>query len=320
MNPFSRNKDETIASLGEKRLLRKVREWLGDAAPPPPLGMGDDCAVLPATDRPVVVTTDSVVFGRHFDESADPASVGAKLLNRNLSDIAAMGGNPEYAVVAGFLPRTTRIDWLAAFERGLAECALSHGMKVVGGDLAETASELCLNLTLYGTADRPLLRTGGQPGDRICATGPLGGSLLGRHLTFVPRLQAGKLLAECNSIHAVIDISDGLLIDLLNLLPKNTTASIDPAAVPIHEDAVQTAAQSGKEPLWHALNDGEDHELLFLMDSDETAWEDLRARFRDSGMDPPVCIGKLIHPSRSRILDQSTGKPFPSASGYDHFG
>lgn len=284
------------------------------------MGMGDDCAVLPGSEKPVIVTTDSVVFGRHFDESADPAHAGAKLLNRNLSDIAAMGGDPLYAVVAGFLPRTTRLDWLAAFQKGLAACARGNGVKIVGGDLAETNGELCLNLTLYGSAARPLLRDGGRTGDRLCCTGPLGGSLLGRHLTFTPRLREGKLLAGHDAVHAVIDISDGLLIDLLHLLPGEATAVIDPGTVPLHEDAFRMAKQTGQDPLWHALNDGEDHELLFLIEPGEAAWESICAGFREAQLEPPLCIGKLIHKAHTRIIDGSTGRAFPTAAGYDHFG
>jgi thiamine-monophosphate kinase len=234
MHPFSDNPDETVASLGEKRLLKQVRDWLGDAAPAAPFGMGDDCAEIPDTQSPTrLITTDSVVYGRHFDDTAPPPKVGAKLLKRNLSDIAAMGGTPTQAVIAGFLPRRTRLDWLEACLRGIAECALAYGVQIVGGDLAESESDLALNLTLLGTGDALLYRTGGRAGDWICVTGPLGGSRASRHLDFVPRLREGSLLAGRTGVHACIDISDGLIIDLLNILPESCSASIEPDTVPV---------------------------------------------------------------------------------------
>jgi len=320
MNPFSSNTGLTLASIGEKRLLHTIREWLDETAPASPWGMGDDCAVLPASGKTAIVTTDSVVYGRHFDDTAGPAQVGEKLLKRNLSDIAAMGGTPRFALVAGFLPRTTRLDWLQGFHEGLAACARGNRVKVVGGDLAESNADLCLNLTLYGNADRPLLRSGGRIGDRICCTGPLGGSRLGRHLNFLPRLREGRLLARCNAVHAAIDISDGLLIDLLNLLPADTSAALETESIPVHTDALRLAGSSGKEPLWHALNDGEDHELLFLMDADEAAWDSLLRAFADNGLNPPLRIGQLIPKRDAPIIGKPDGAPLPSHAGYDHFG
>lgn len=321
MHPFSDNPDKTVARLGEKHLLKEVRTWLGDAAPPAPYGMGDDCAEIPDTSPPQrLITTDSVVYRRHFDDSAAPAKVGEKLLKRNLSDIAAMGGTPTRAVIAGFLPRATRLDWLEACLRGIARCALENGVLVIGGDLAESDADLALNLTLLGTGERFLHRTGGRIGDWICVTGPLGGSLRGRHLDFTPRLQEGRLLAAHGGIRACIDISDGLFIDLLNLLPDNCSAALESQAVPVHDDAGAAATTSGKPPLWHALNDGEDHELLFVaapMSSSD--WAAFTGEFAGLGLATPICIGKLVTKGEHPVFDAESGQLLEDLRGYDHF-
>jgi thiamine-monophosphate kinase len=319
MDPFSSIRQETIAGIGEKALLARIRDWLGTASPGPPYGMGDDAAVIPESDPPPrLVTTDSVVLDRHFTRQSAPGQVGHKLLKRNLSDIAAMGGDPGPAVVAAFLPGNTRINWLQAFMQGLAQCAESYGVSIVGGDLAESQNDLAINLTLLGSGKVFLNRQGGHPGDWLAVTGPLGGSRLGRHLHFSPRIQEGKLLAGSRGVHACIDISDGLAIDLLNLLPTGQVACLDPAEIPCHDDAREAGRQSGKGPLWHALNDGEDHELLFAVAPQ--SWDSLTKRFREHHLTPPVRIGNLADgKGKDPILDISTGKPFPEIAGYDHF-
>lgn len=330
MEPFSEEIASTLAAIGEKDLLRALRDWLGPTTLPSPYGMGDDCAVRGEGEAAEsLMTTDSLVLGRHFEADTLPELAGAKLLKRNLSDIAAMGGQPTRAVLAGFLPRRVRLDWLEAFCRGLAGCAQEYQIQLAGGDLAETDHDLAFNLTLLGTApSQPLLRTGGKPGDWIVVTGALGGSRLGRHLTFQPRLREGRIFAgevpaiwgEAPRAHAGIDISDGLAIDLLNMLPEDLSGEIEPDAVPLHRDVQKAAEQSGHSPLWHALNDGEDHELLVLLAPMEAAaWRSLQARFAQAGLARLTRIGQLAPRGPGRILDGSTGKPFAALAGYDHF-
>lgn len=322
MHAFSDKPGQTIASLGEKSLLKRVRTWLGEAAPPAPAGMGDDCAEIPATENNRLVTTDSVVLGRHFEATTDPRLVGEKLLKRNLSDIAAMGGIPTRAVIAGFLPRRLRLSWLEECLRGMAATAMDYHVQLVGGDLAETGTDLALNLTLLGAVNYPLYRTGSRPGDWICVTGALGGSLRnGRHLSFIPRIREGQALALEKFVHACIDVSDGLAIDLLNLLGEAFSAELDPEAVPVHPDAVEAAKASGRTPLDHALNDGEDHELLFTMEPlSENAWAAWAATLEKRGLARVTRIGTVTTRGESAILDAGTGRPFPQLSGYDHFG
>src|SRR5690606_18288678 len=111
---------------------------------------------------------------------------------------------------AGCFPSNTSLTWLEEFVRGIGICAAEYGVQLVGGDLAETRTDLVTNLTLLGSCQRTLLRSGGKPGDHIMVTGTLGGSIHGRHLHFVPRLREGRLLAADAKIKACMDLTDGL--------------------------------------------------------------------------------------------------------------
>lgn len=178
MKPFSDRRSDTVATLGEAGLIRAIRRWLGRASPPPPRGIGDDCAVLAPARRRQLLTVDPVIYGRHFDDRLAPERVGEKLLKRNLSDLAAMGGRPTAAVIALTLDPRVRVAWLRRFHRGLARCARRFGVPIVGGDVAQAEGILAASLTLLGTAAgaRLLTRTGARRGDWIYVTGVLGGS------------------------------------------------------------------------------------------------------------------------------------------------
>jgi thiamine-monophosphate kinase len=268
VNPFSDNPADTIASLGEQRLLLRIRRWLGTAAPAAPAGMGDDCAVLPAPRRQraasqppaPLVTVDPVIYGEHFDDAVAPRAVGRKLLRRNLSDIAAMGGRPTAAVLALALDPRTRLDWLEAFYRGLAADARLFGVPLVGGDLATHRGGLVATLTLLGETTAPraraLTRTGARIGDFIAVTGALGGSLpSGRHHRFTPRLAEGQWLAQRPEVTALMDLSDGLAKDLFSITPSAAAPLVFGDLVPRHRGCDLRAA----------LVDGEDYELLLAL-------------------------------------------------------
>ncbi len=267
MNPFCNQKSDTVAALGEERLIVSIRRWLGDVSPPAPLGIGDDCAVLPPSKRSQAITVDPVIYGRHFDDSIPPKAVGEKLLKRNLSDLAAMGARPRFAVVALTLDPSTRTAWLEKFYRGLAACARRYRLAIVGGDIAQANGVLAASLTLIGEASgrRMLTRAGARIGDRIYVTGPLGGSLLGKHVRFCPLLDEGAWLASRPEVNTMMDMSDGLAKDLHELTPAGGEAALDASRIPISSAARRIARQSGRTALAHALSDGEDYELLFTV-------------------------------------------------------
>ena len=120
MHPFAKNASDSVAALGEERLIAAIRRWLGSASPRSPFGIGDDCAVLPAAQGKQLITVDPVIYREHFNDAIPPRAVGEKLLKRNLSDLAAMGGRPRAAVVALALDPHTSVRWLEQFYRGLA--------------------------------------------------------------------------------------------------------------------------------------------------------------------------------------------------------
>ncbi len=324
MHPFTNIPADAVGNVGEKKLLHKINEWLGPTSPPAPLGMGDDCAVLPASGgRCQLATVDALVYKQHFDDSAHPKAAGAKLLKRNLSDIAAMGGSPQFALLGLMLPSTLRLDWLKAFTCGLREEAEKWGVALVGGDLCETKTSLGGHLTLLGSAERAVLRQGGQKGDHILITGELGGSLLGNHLTFQPRLREGQWLATRTEVHSMIDVTDGLLKDLPALVPPGCAAGIFPETLPVSAAARQLALKSGKTPEHHALGDGEDYELLFTL-SIETDLEYFIGQWGKQFKTPLTCIGKLVAKSsenlEGKIIDLKTGNAVELEGGYEHFG
>lgn len=283
MTPFTSSRAESVAAQGERKLIAGICRWLGRASPASPFGIGDDCAVIPPTRHRQLVTTDPVIWGQHFDGTVSARAVGAKLLKRNLSDIAAMGGRPVAAVVSLALAPQTSIRWLQQFYRGLAACALRHDVRIVGGDITQgPAGFFGAFLTLHGESAgrRVVTRSGARAGDSIFVTGALGGSLLGHHHSFMPRLAEGAWLAGRPEVRAMMDVSDGLAKDLGSLTPGGLAPALDARAVPVSAAARRRARTTGETPLAHALGDGEDYELLIVVRTGAEKFErDWRKRF-----------------------------------------
>ncbi len=268
MNIFTPSRAESVIAHGELRLIARMREWLGDVSPAAPFGIGDDCAVLPATNKAQLVTTDPVIYGQHFDDSVPARAAGAKLLKRNLSDIASMGGRPVAAVVSLALAPDTNIAWLREFYLGLAACARRYQVKIVGGDVTQGPPGFFgAFLTLHGeaTGQRVVTRGGALPDDRLYVTGQLGGSLLGHHYKFTPRLVEGAWLARRKEVCAMMDVSDGLAKDLDAITPAGLAPALCAKAIPISAAARTCARQTKQTPLFHALSDGEDYELILIV-------------------------------------------------------
>lgn len=258
MNPFTNQRRNSVAALGEEKLIERIQHWLGNSSPPTPFGIGDDCAVLPSAQPPLLVTVDPVIYGRHFDGSVAARSVGEKLLKRNLSDIAAMGGVARAAVIALTLDPRTRITWVESFYRGIAAAARRHGVKIVGGDVAQGDNVVAASLTLIGdtAGRRALTRKGARLGDGIFVTGQLGNTVSsGHHFRFQPRLREGQWLAGRREVRAMMDVSDGLAKDLRALTPPGAVAALWPQSIPCRRGAGLRAA----------VSDGEDYELLFAV-------------------------------------------------------
>lgn len=268
MSPFTAIRAQSVSARGERRLIGEIRRWLGRVSPKSPAGIGDDCAVLPPTKCQQLITTDPVLYGQHFDDKVPPRAAGAKLLKRNLSDIASMGGRPVAAVVSLALAPDTRTGWLREFYLGLAACARRYGVKIVGGDITEGPRGFFgAFLSLHGeaTGRRVLTRGGARAGDGIYVTGTLGGSRRRHHYDFTPRLAEGAWLARRPEVCAMMDLSDGLAKDLDSLTPEGLAPALSAAAIPVSAAARAGAKRSQQSPLSHALRDGEDYELLLVV-------------------------------------------------------
>lgn len=236
------------------------------------VGPGDDCAVLAPCTRRTLISTDVLTEGVDFLLSeCGPRAVGRKAMGANLSDIAAMGGRPTAAVVGVVFPQG--IGCGKELHAGLRDVADAFGVPIVGGDTNSWQGGLVVAVTVLGVPIRePVLRSGAKPGDWIFVTGPVGGSILGRHLSPKPRLSEVDRLLSVTDIHAMIDISDGMAADLNHILVESGCGAVlTGEGIPVHPDAVRLAQRSGKSPLDHALGDGEDFELLFTLPPDAGA-------------------------------------------------
>lgn len=252
---------------GEFRLIDWVRQRSGPH-PQVPVGIGDDAALLtPTPGEEVIVTTDMLMDGRHFIVGETPPEwIGRKALAVNLSDIAAMGGRPLAAFISWALPRNRGRDLAESLFAGMAQLAREFNVSIAGGDTNSWDGPLVINVTLVGETigQRRILRSGARPGDVILVTGPLGGSLAGRHLTFTPRVHDAIELSQRVQINAMLDLSDGVASDLRHVLNQSQVgATLDANSIPIHPDVDRQLPQS--EQLRKALTDGEDFELMLTV-------------------------------------------------------
>ena len=281
-------------------------DWIGrqqrdDARVPIP--SGDDLAGLKwkAGDL-LLIGADQVADGVHFDSRVHtPHAIGAKAMNRNLSDCAAMGCLPAAAVATVALPRRTSLDYAKELYRGMRWAGEKYGCKIVGGDTAVWSGPLILSLTILGRSAgvAPVRRNGAKVGDWIYVTGSLGGSLLGRHMSFEPRLRLGRSLARRNLASAMCDLSDGLSRDLRNICrASGVGAIVESDRIPIHDDVMRLAGS----PLGHAINDGEDYELLF------TSSRHVRGAVR---------IGRIVK-QRGMWLEKEGRRQVMKPGGWEH--
>jgi thiamine-monophosphate kinase len=248
------------------------------------------------------VTTDCLVEGTHFrKEWAPPRLLGRKALSTSLSDVAAMGGTPRHATVSLGLPPETRFGFVDGLYDGLLERAAETSVNLVGGNVAAAAGAVVIDVTLLGQAEQLIRRSGAQPGDRVLVTGTLGASAAGllllrqgvrldaegalvstgcwtesssgpllrclkAHLDPGPPLALGRALAETELAHAAIDVSDGLVGDLLHVCEASGVAvCLDRDAVPVDPAATVVARAAGRDARELALDGGEDYELALAV-------------------------------------------------------
>lgn len=284
----------SLAKKGELALVKEIRARFSARVPRGVVGVGDDAAVYPPMKGRMLASTDMMVEGVHFDTACiTPRQLGRKLVAVNASDIYAMGGSPKYFLLSLALPPSTEIKFVNALFNGVEDGLSAHGASLTGGDLSASISGISLSATVLGQARRPVSRSGARPGDGIYVTGTLGdsacglallqkirrpvqmskgfrggplawkvmGPLLGRHLEPEPKPLARGMLKD---VSAMMDLSDGLLMDLWRLCgDSGVGALVDEASLPMSAEMVEAAGHLGLDPMRLALSGGEDYLLLF---------------------------------------------------------
>lgn len=253
--------------------------WLVQRLPRDPrvlVGAGDDAAILRlATGHELVATSDMLMDGVDFLVTRDPPQrIGRKALAANLSDLAAMAARPLGALVSLALPKQGGQSLMQGLYEGLLPLASSMDCPIVGGDTNSWDGPLVISVTALGEVPvgRRWLRSGARPGDAIVVTGELGGSVLGRQFDFTPRVREALWLAEHVTVHAAIDVSDGLSLDLSRLAASSGCGAVlELERVPVSPAARELAAREGRsgDALEHALADGEDFELILAVPPEE---------------------------------------------------
>lgn len=298
-------------------------------------GAGHDCAVvdLGLPGHLALLKADATVEGIHFTAAHEPERIGHKALARCLSDVAASAGTPTHALVTLGLPDGFDPARIEGIYRGLNALAARYGVAVVGGETVRNPERLFLSVTVLGRVSRSRfkLRSGARPGDAVFVTGELGGSILGKHLDFEPRLREAGWLADHFDVHAMMDLSDGLAGDLRHLLKASAVgAELLAKSIPISRAARQKVRASlggngSVEPnidttqpaLLAALTDGEDFELLFTVPASDAvplldAWQN---EFPDLKLS---CIGKITEKLGLLLRDRVGLRPI-TVHGYTHF-
>jgi thiamine-monophosphate kinase len=261
-------------SAGEDELVAWLRARMAVPAGRVPVGIGDDAAAVRTDGTLVVITADMLLEGVHFDRAEHGCElIGRKAIACSLSDCAAMACEPRGATVSVALAHDMTLDDAKRLYEGMAGIAEEFHCPLIGGDTTRWKGRLCLDVAMLAEPmdpRGPVLRSTARSGDALYVSGTLGGSIAGRHLHFVPRIELARVLAAERSLHAMMDISDGLALDLHRLCAASERdAELDAGQLDraVSDAARQCAEADGRSPLDHALTDGEDFELLIAADA-----------------------------------------------------
>jgi thiamine-monophosphate kinase len=300
-------------SEGEDAFLERLIA-ARDEAPDLTVAIGDDAAVVrPPPGMEIVVAADAIVEGVHFVPGTPFDLIGRKALAVNLSDFAAMGAVPRWVFATASLPRGFAGASADRITAGLRTTARAYDAVLAGGDTVTHDGPLGVSVTVVGWIEpgRAVTRSGARVGDVVAVTGALGGSFpSGRHLTFDPRVMEGRALARFGPPSAMMDVSDGLLLDLDRLCRRSGVgAALVAERIPVHADA----RAAGGDALERALSDGEDFELLF------TAAPDVFAKIRAAWTSPtPITAIGEIRAGRGILVSQRGVETPVAPRGYEH--
>ncbi len=330
----------TVSELGERRLLARIRERLGDAASLSAavvIGIGDDAAVVaPTRNALTVLTTDAQVEGVHFDRRySSPADIGVRAMAVNLSDLAAMGAVPRWVLLSFALPANFLVEDVDLIAEGIGAVARDHNVVVVGGNLTRSPGPLIIDITAVGEVRprRALTRSGARPGDELYVSGTIGGSAAGlemlragsqahpqcieSHRRPSARVRLGVAVSQARAVRAAMDLSDGLADALLQVAQaSNCGVEIDADALPIEPGARQWWEANGIDAVSAALTGGDDYELLLAI---PRAWRGRLRHARVRVAEPPLTkIGVLTKDPGARVLLRN-GRRETLPGGFEHF-
>ena len=323
-------------------MIRSIRRH-SPAAAGVGVGIGDDCAVLLPTDgRRLLATTDLLLEDIHFRRRyAEPADIGWKSMAVNLSDVAAMGGRPRWALVALACPAETTLEQVAAFYEGARDLCGRHDVAIVGGDTTASPAGWLVNVTLLGEAATPLLRSGARVDDVIAVTGPLGRSAAGlallerasapalmaaaelaaltsAHLRPVPRVAEGRWLGEAGGVTAMIDLSDGLGTDLAHVGDESgVRCRVELERLPIDDATRHLARALDADARAWATGGGEDYELLLTCEA--STFARLADGLRSATGTSLHAIGAVVRGEPGVTFVDASGREVPTAAGFEHF-
>ena len=328
-------------ALSEKDIINRIRRQSQAGSEELLLGIGDDCAVIKRGRGLVeLVTTDTLVDEVHFDLAwHDPELLGRKAAAVNLSDVAAMGGQPRYCLLSLALPVDFTELWFDQFMAGFMTRLTEHGTLLIGGDTVKSEGGHVISVTVIGEAreDEILLRSAARSGDLIMVSGSLGDAaagleicrrrldavkdgwlgLIAAHLDPTPEIVLGMVLAESGLVNGMMDVSDGLATDLAHLCRESGVgAEIDGSLIPISDNLRDAAETLGCEPLSWATSGGEDYRLLFTVpDADSEKLRGIVRRKLDRDI---FSVGRIVG-GKGVVLIDGPNRLDISYSGYDHF-
>jgi thiamine-monophosphate kinase len=329
--------------IGEFGLIERIRRAAPGLPPRVIAGIGDDCAIVRGDDaHDLLFTCDCQIQDIHFrTDWIPPAALGRRIAAVNLSDVAAMGGEPLWALCSLAVPGGADVEWIDALYAGLHEGLNRAGAALIGGNTARLDGGAVIDLFLCGEAarGRALMRSGARPGDELYVTGALGASSAGlawlrgglggvarplvdealdRHLAPIPRLAEGRALAATSAVTSCIDVSDGLAQDASHVAEASgVSVRIDAGLVPVAPSARAIAEAAGRDPLDWALKGGEEFELLFTARPDDAA-DVIEALARVSSS-RPTRIGEVVAGPPGVTVTRN-GEPLAlDSAGWDHF-
>ena len=320
-----------VNETGEFGLIERVSRIL-NTSDDVVVDIGDDCAVLRVSDSLVLVSCDLFMENIHFRrEHAGPEGIGWKAAAVALSDIAAMGGQPKFALVSFACPGDTDVSFVENLFKGMNEAMSCAGAVIVGGDTTRSPGEIVIDVTVIGEAvdGRYLTRKGAMPGDLLAVTGHLGRSSAGLHALEnannepnlieahyhpVPRIREGQWFSADNAVHAMLDVSDGLIQDAGHLLESGQSGvDIEPENIRIHHSLTDYCEEHDLCPLDFILTGGEDYELILALDPQSV--DETLDRFQNEFDTALTVIGEFNDKWKGIKV---AGKRIDQG-GYDHF-